>query len=180
MSKSLAFSTIAALCLGPWLGACVINDDVDDDGAGDTSTNPSTTNPSTTDPSTTDPSTTDPSTTATTASTTTDASTTDLPSDTGTTDEPSDTGSSETGIAGSCGWGRTGEKTIPEGYICGGEGEDPSGLMPSACADGVELVEGGDCGGEMGITGVGCCDASGDVWFCADDGSGRVLYTQAC
>ena len=174
MSKSLAFATIAALLLG----ACVLNDSDDDDGASGTGSSPSTTDQSTSDPSTTDPSTS--ATTASTTTTTTDASTTDLPSDTGTTDEPSDTGTSETGTAGSCGWGRTGEKTIPEGYICGGEGEDPSGLMPSTCAEGVELVEEGDCGGEMGITGVGCCDADGNVWFCADDGSGRQLFTQDC
>lgn len=175
MSKSLAFATIAALLLS----ACVLNDSDDDDGASDTGSSPSTTDPSTSDPSTTDPST-SATTASTTTTTTTDASTTDEPSDTGTTDEPSDTGTSETGTAGSCGWGRTGEKTIPEGYICGGEGEDPSGLMPSTCAEGVELVEEGDCGGEMGITGVGCCDADGNVWFCADDGSGRQLFTQDC
>jgi hypothetical protein len=172
--KSLAFASLAALLFG----ACVINDDVNDDDA-DTGSNPSS-DPSTTTVSTTDASTTDdPSTTASTTASTTDASTTDTPADTGSsTDVPSDTGS--TGEEGTCGWGRTGEKTIPEGYICGGEGEDPTGLMPSTCAEGVELVEGGDCGGEMGITGVGCCDANGDVWFCADDGSGRQLFTQDC
>ena len=167
--KSLSLATIAALLLG----ACVLTDNDDDDGGADTGTNPSTSNPSTTDSSTTNPSTTDSSTTDPSTGTT-DVST----SESGAT-EPVDTGSSETG-EGVCGWGITGEKTIPEGYVCGGEGEDPSGLMPSTCAEGVALVEGGECGGEMGITGVGCCDANGDVWFCADDGSGPILYTADC
>ncbi|MBK8235806.1 MAG: hypothetical protein IPK74_09640 [Deltaproteobacteria bacterium] len=88
----------------------------------------------------------------------------------------------DSGTAGpaGCGWGATGEKTVPMGYVCGGEGEDPSGMISSACPDGIDLVEGGDCGGNMGITGVGCCDGTGNVWFCAGEGDAAQLYTQAC
>lgn len=169
MSKSLSFATIAALLLG----ACVITDDDDDDTGNDTGSSPSTTNTSNT-------STTASSATATTSDPTTDGTedSTTAPADTGTSD-PSETGT--TG-GGACGWGVTGEKTVPMGYICGGEGEDPDGLMPIGCPDGIELVEGGDCGGNMGIAGVGCCDAAGDVWYCTDDGSktGPVLMTDDC
>lgn len=79
--------------------------------------------------------------------------------------------------AGMCGWGPTGETPVRSGYVLGGDGEDPSGLMPMACPTGVALVAGGACGGAMGITGVGCCDAAGAVWFCADDGRGPTLFT---
>jgi hypothetical protein len=66
------------------------------------------------------------------------------------------------------------------GYICGGDGPDPEGLNPIECPARIELTEGGDCGGDMGITGVGCCDGSGNVWYCADNGGGRVLYSEVC
>ncbi len=166
MSNSLSFATIAALLLG----ACVITDN-DDDTAGESgqSTTPSTTQ----------------STTATTTTAGTGESSgaaTTEPADTGTT-EPADTGTTapaDTGTGGgACGWGLTGQKEVEYGYICGGDGEDPSGLMSIDCPKGIELVEGGDCGGDMGLTGVGCCDGA-DVWFCADDGSGPALVMETC
>lgn len=175
MSKFLLLATIAALQLG-----CVITDN-DDDDAGDTGTSsPSTTN--STNPTTTSTTSSTSSSSATSSTTaTTDQGTEDSSgsagTDVGTTDATADSGT--TGGA-ACGWGRTGEQTVPMGYICGGDGEDPSGLMPSECPEGIELVEEGDCGGDMGITGVGCCDANGDVWYCADNGGGRALYTQDC
>jgi hypothetical protein len=66
-----------------------------------------------------------------------------------------------------------------EGYTCGGEGEDPKMIFPIACPAGVRLVDGGDCGGEQGVTGVGCCDGTTN-WYCADDGSGARLYNVEC
>jgi hypothetical protein len=172
MSKSASLVTFAALLFG----GCVITDNGDDD-AGDTGASSSpTTNSSATNATA--------SATNATASATDSASGTDdsssgstAPAETG---ADSSSGDASTGGGGACGWGVTGEKMVPMGYICGGDGEDPSGLMPIGCPEGIELVEGGDCGGNMGITGVGCCDANGDVWYCADDGGGAVLFTSPC
>ncbi len=93
------------------------------------------------------------------------------------------TGASDTGTAGSgdtagtagtpaCGWGPTGVPDPAEGYVCGGQGSDPDGVYPLACPDG--LAEGSPCGE---VTGVGCCDAAGDLWYCTATGT---LYRQAC
>jgi hypothetical protein len=79
--------------------------------------------------------------------------------------------------AGACGWGPTGQKMVPEGYVCGGDGEDPDGNVPLLCPEGVELVVGGDCGD---IEGPGCCDAAGNAWFCGDAGAGEVLSVIEC
>lgn len=78
---------------------------------------------------------------------------------------------------GSCGWGDTGQKKVSDGYICDGDGEDPAAVYPIDCPAGTELVEGGACGG---ILGAGCCDANGDVWFCAEDGGAPMLFTESC
>lgn len=151
-------SLFAALALAT--SACVIVDD--DDGGGSETGNSSNA--------------TTQSTTATTASSN---SGTDGSSGSSAASE-STAADSGTTAGGACGWGPTGEADVPEGYVCGGNGEDPSGMIPSACPEGVELVEGSDCGGNMGITGVGCCDASGNAWFCAGQDGAAQLYTQAC
>ena len=154
-----------AAALSLVLTACVILDNGDDAGdSGSSSASASSTTASSTTAS------------STTASSTTASSTTDASSGSS-GDSAADSGTA--GPAG-CGWGATGEKTVPMGYVCGGEGEDPSGMISSACPDGIDLVEGGDCGGNMGITGVGCCDGTGNVWFCAGEGDAAQLYTQAC
>ena len=76
-----------------------------------------------------------------------------------------------------CGWGPTGDEAVPEGYVCGGDGEDPSGMIPLSCPAAVELQVGAGCGG---IEGTGCCDAQGNAWFCGDDGSGEALARIEC
>lgn len=92
----------------------------------------------------------------------------------------SDSGGSDTGMgAGTCGWGKTGQKKIAEGYVCGGDGESPMPRMfPIDCPGDVDLMAGEACGT---IRGQGCCDANGDVWFCAtDNGADPVLFTDDC
>ena len=76
-----------------------------------------------------------------------------------------------------CGWGSTGDEAVPEGYVCGGDGEDPSGVLPLLCPEAIELQVGGACGS---ITGQGCCDAQGNAWFCGNDGSGEALALIEC
>jgi hypothetical protein len=152
-------SLLAALSLA--IGACLIVDD-DDGGGSETSNSSNATTQSTT---------------ATTASSN---SGTDGTSSGSSASGESTAADGGTSAGGGCGWGPTGEADVPEGYVCGGNGEDPSGMIPSACPEGIELVEGGDCGGNMGITGVGCCDASGNAWFCAGQDGASQLYTQPC
>lgn len=76
-----------------------------------------------------------------------------------------------------CGWGPTGDEAVPEGYVCGGDGEDPSGMIPLLCPAAIELQVGGAC---SSITGQGCCDAQGNAWFCGNDGSGDALARLEC
>jgi hypothetical protein len=80
------------------------------------------------------------------------------------------TGDGDGDPAGGCGWDA--EQTFP-GYYCGGSGEDPDGMFPLTCPDG--LVEGDPCG-EV-ISGVGCCDANGDNWYC---GEGDIITLIPC
>jgi len=87
------------------------------------------------------------------------------------------TAADDTAGMGVCGWGPTGDEAVPEGYVCGGDGEDPSGTIPLLCPEAVELQEGGPCGA---IEGQGCCDAQGDAWFCGNDGSGEALARFDC
>lgn len=81
------------------------------------------------------------------------------------------------GAGGVCGWGPTGDPAVPEGYVCGGDGEDPSGMVPLACPEAVDLQVGAGCNG---IEGQGCCDAQGNAWFCGNDGSGEALARLMC
>jgi hypothetical protein len=78
---------------------------------------------------------------------------------------------------GACGWGPTGDEMVPEGYVCGGDGEDPSGMVAMACPEDVTLEVGGECGG---VAGTGCCDATGDAWFCGQTEAGPVLARLGC
>lgn len=87
------------------------------------------------------------------------------------------TAADSTAGAAGCGWGPTGEETIPEGYVCGGDGEDPDGNYRLDCPAEVELVEGAACGT---IAGQGCCDADGNAWFCGDEGAGPILVLVPC
>jgi hypothetical protein len=82
-----------------------------------------------------------------------------------------------TGVGGGCGWGKTGDKMFPEGYICDGEGKGPDVMFPLACPEDADLTAGADCGD---IRAQGCCDANGDLWFCADAGDGTELVTEDC
>ncbi len=155
-------SLLSTLCAAGLLTtpACIINNNTgDDDGA---TSDPDTGEPTTDPGETSNGETTDP----------TDPGTSTV-ADTGSTSEdPTDTG----GPVG-CGWGQTGAPSVPEGYVCGGDGADPNGTFPMDCPEDVELTEGAECGS---IEGPGCCDSEGNVWFCADDGTGPVLYTEDC
>ena len=89
------------------------------------------------------------------------------------------TGADDTaGTAGpsGCGWGSTNDPRVPEGYICGGEGDDPDGMFDLDCPD-QTLEVGAECGD---VTGVGCCDADGNVWFCGASGDGQGLALDDC
>jgi hypothetical protein len=89
----------------------------------------------------------------------------------------SESTAADTAGVGVCGWGPTGDPAVPEGYVCGGEGEDPSGMIARLCPEAVDLQVGGSCDG---IAGVGCCDAQGNAWFCGDVGSGPALARIEC
>ncbi|HET6585667.1 MAG TPA: hypothetical protein VFG69_19545, partial [Nannocystaceae bacterium] len=81
---------------------------------------------------------------------------------------------------GMCGWGPLkGQMNVTDGYSCSGSGEDPRNVFPIECPTDVALEVGGDCGGDMGVTGVGCCDGNTN-WYCADNGSGPVLFSDPC
>jgi len=88
------------------------------------------------------------------------------------------TASDETAAGGSCGWGPTGDEAVPEGYVCGGDGVDPSGMVPLACPEGVTLEVGAACGEDIG--GTGCCGPDGNAWYCGDEGSGPALALLVC
>jgi hypothetical protein len=92
-----------------------------------------------------------------------------------TAEDTEDTAADDTGTAAGCGWGPTGDPAVPEGYACGGDGEDPDQRFAIECPE--DLVEGGECGE---LTGVGCCDAAGNVWFCLDDGNDQTLVKEDC
>jgi hypothetical protein len=87
------------------------------------------------------------------------------------------TAADDTAGAGVCGWGPTGDEAVPEGYVCGGDGEDPRGMFPMLCPEAIDLQVGADC---SSIEGTGCCDAQGNAWFCGDDGSGPALARIEC
>jgi hypothetical protein len=57
-------------------------------------------------------------------------------------------------------------------YACGGDGPDPAGTFPMACPS--NLQEGGSCGE---VSGIGCCDANGDNWYCS---GGSALVKATC
>jgi hypothetical protein len=83
------------------------------------------------------------------------------------------TGDGDGEPAGMCGWI---EDPPPAGYYCGGDGEDPSGTNPLACPDG--LVADEACGT---VTGIGCCDAEGNNWYCGEDAEGnQFLVREEC
>jgi hypothetical protein len=87
------------------------------------------------------------------------------------------TAADDTAGMGVCGWGPTGDEAVPEGYVCGGDGEDPSGMFPLLCPDTIDLQVGAAC---SGIEGPGCCDAQGHAWFCGNDGDGEALARLEC
>jgi hypothetical protein len=97
---------------------------------------------------------------------------------TGTTGASSGGATSSDGTAGtttgvnSCGWGSTGVSDPAEGYVCGGDGVDPGGAVPLDCP--ADLRAGAACGD---ISGIGCCDADGNAWYCTD---ADVLYKESC
>ena len=84
-------------------------------------------------------------------------------------DEVADTTDATTGPGAMCGWDAN-----SGWYDCGFEGEDPEGTNPIGCPDG--LVDGDPCE-NTGLTDVGCCDANGDNWYCAQ---GNVVFYNAC
>lgn len=93
----------------------------------------------------------------------------------GETSDAAETSADETGGTAACGWGATQDPEVPEGYVCGGDGEDPEEMFPIACPEGLE--EGMRC---EGLTGVGCCDEEGNVWFCWEEGGNQTVVKEAC
>jgi hypothetical protein len=73
---------------------------------------------------------------------------------------------------GTCGW--DGTQSFP-GYYCGGTGADPSGTFPFACP--ADLVVGNPCGP---LSGQGCCDVNGNLWFCTSDTEPVSLVQEVC
>ena len=132
-------------------GGCFVTtgpDDVGDDAGTDTADSQGDVDTTTTDTTGTD-----------TTDTTTDTTTTDTTDTTDTTTSPGP----------SCGW-----DPMSNWYDCGFEGEDPEGNNPIGCPEG--LVEGDPCM-TTGLTDIGCCDANGDNWYCAQ---GHVVFYNAC
>lgn len=144
---------VGLLCPAP--GCIIVNDDDGSETGNDTG--PATSGPATSGPATSGAESETGGTTAATAS--------------------DETASDETAAGGACGWGPTGDATVPEGYVCGGDGEDPNGNYPLLCPDGVTLEAGEAC---SGIEGPGCCDASGNAWYCGDEGNGPALAMIEC
>lgn len=101
-----------------------------------------------------------------------DDSTTTSDDTSGTEDSPHDTSPDDSASQGRCGW--VGDQE-PPGYFCGGSGEDPGGVYPIQCPDG--LVEFDVCGQ---LTGEGCCDANGNNWYCGDDGTSQYVVFEEC
>ena len=97
---------------------------------------------------------------------------------TGAADTGSDTGSDTGGPVcepGACGWGPVDGADFGNAYVCGGDGEDPDSVWGYACPDGLE--EGGACGD---VSGRGCCDANGDLWYCGESGDEQFLVKVCC
>jgi hypothetical protein len=137
------------------LSGCIITStDNGDDGSTSPTTDPTQGGTDTSDPSTSGP---------------------DETGDDETTEDPDDTGADETGSPASCGWGPTNDPEVPEGYVCGGDGEDPDNRWGIECPEGLE--EDAECGE---LTGVGCCDADGNVWFCWDEAGTQTLVKEDC
>ena len=90
-------------------------------------------------------------------------------------DSDSDSGGTTGGTPLGCGWGTIMDANLSMAYICGGEGADPTDTFPLECPD--NLVAGGECGS---VTGAGCCDANGDVWFCTEDFGTPQLFQESC
>ena len=89
------------------------------------------------------------------------------------TDASSSASGSSGGFSG-CGWGPTGMNEVPNGYVCEGvQASDPDEIYPRECPP--DLVSGASCGN---VTGIGCCDANGDVWFCGGDDPGMLVMLE--
>jgi hypothetical protein len=151
--------------------ACVISDGTDSDtdaGSGGSDTDATASGTTSTASSTTSSA----STTADTDASTSTASGTTTAGATTDTDTDTDTGTgTTTGGANACGWGVI-EPGV-EGYICGGDGEDPLGMVPFDCPAGA--LEGDPCGD---VTEFGCCTAAGDVLFC--NSASALLVAELC
>ena len=112
---------------------------------------------------------------------TTESPTTESPSTSATTDNTTTaTTDNTTGVSdyGKCGW-----FAEQKYYACDVDGgapgvEDPDGISPIACADGV--AEGGKCDEEAGpVKGVGCCTPEGTLYFCDSEGA-MTIFKQEC
>lgn len=170
-----------AVFAGALLPGCVLttgDTDTDSNSGPNTSTDPGTsTDPQTsTDPATTDGTTDSP----TTGGTTEDVPTSEPPmtstSSPETTDAETetDTVGMTTGVGGygMCGW-----NDVAKYYDCAEGGgvpglEDPAGIDPIACPDG--LVAGEKCTEDGPIDSIGCCMPNGDLFFCDTQESNQI------
>lgn len=73
-----------------------------------------------------------------------------------------------------CGWLQAGMVSY---YDCNGEGLEPSMTYDINCPDETLLLEGGPCGD---ISGIGCCDANGNNWFCGVFMGDESLWNVEC
>lgn len=100
----------------------------------------------------------------------------------GTSTDTSD-GTTVENTTGQGGFGLCGWYAEMNFYACENDGavaslEDPEGLAPIACPDG--LVEGAECSEEMGpIKGVGCCTPAGTLWYC-DSLESKLIFKEEC
>ncbi|NVB38304.1 hypothetical protein G6O69_10715 [Pseudenhygromyxa sp. WMMC2535] len=163
MLKNISFLTAAAV-LGASLftSACVVTvgDDVSDDTSSDDGDDEATTDDGETEAGTDDGE--------------TDGTDDDVGTETdGETDGDTGTDESDTGaIIGMCGWDNNAGY-----YDCGFEGADPGGTNDIECPEGLEA---GALCSDFGLSGVGCCDADGNNWYCGEEGDEEVVVLVEC
>ncbi len=164
------------LLTGTLTGCVIINDSGNTDGGTDNSTTQNTTEAETetdTQSSETEDTTetTDTTETGTDTAAETEAETAGPTTD-GTDTEATDSDTGMSGMPG-CGW-----NVEAMYYDCTEENEggvDPSSTYPINCPE-QDLIEDAECGE---VTGVGCCDAGGSLWYCDVSGD-NLLATQIC
>ncbi|MBK9753119.1 MAG: hypothetical protein IPO88_06360 [Nannocystis sp.] len=113
---------------------------------------------------------------------TTDSPTTESPSSSATTDNTT-TATTDNTTGGASEYGKCGWYATDKYYACEPDGgapgvEDPEGISPIACPDG--LVAGEKCDEETGpVKGVGCCTPEGKLYYC-DSLNAMTIIVEEC